>query len=69
MLWAASSEDKGVEWMELAVPGRGIERHGFNSAAISASIILGAPQHSRWIGVALSWCVESTKQVATTVHF
>jgi hypothetical protein len=39
MLLAASREGKGVEWMELAVPGRGVEPHRFNAAAISASII------------------------------
>lgn len=39
MLWAAGREGKGVEWMELAMPSPGVERHGFNAAAISASII------------------------------
>jgi hypothetical protein len=39
MLWAAGRESKGVEWMELAAPGCGVERHTFNPAAISASII------------------------------
>jgi len=39
MLWAASREGKGVEWMELAAPCGRSARHEFNAAAVSASII------------------------------